>query len=332
MVSPELTEKVAGLLQSCGIAPTGLSLSVVGGGGNNQVFAVDLDAGRYLAKAYFNHPADTRDRLGAEYAFLSYAATLGLKTVPTPVARSSADHLGVYEFIDGTKITSDTLQPQHVRSAAQFIAALNGTSRRNAVLPAASEACFTIEQHLDMVDRRLQRLQDITDDGDLQRKARELVRQLTDAWRRRRVQIAAAAAPDLSEDDRCISPSDFGFHNVLLKGDGELCFIDFEYAGWDDPAKLIGDFFCQPAVPVPPTYFDEFATMVVSYSAQPEVLRERAHLLLPAFQIKWCCIMLNEFLPTAAQRRQFADPASSLEQRQRRQIDKTEQFFQSRLV
>ncbi len=332
MVSPELTEKVAGLLQSCGIAPTGLSLSVVGGGGNNQVFAVNLDAGRYLAKAYFNHPADLRDRLGAEYAFLSYAATLGLKTVPTPVARSSADHLGVYEFIDGAKITSDTLQPQHMRSAAQFIAALNGTSRRNAVLPPASEACFTIEQHLDMVDRRLQRLLDIAGDGDLQRKAQDLVRRLTDAWRRRRAQIAAAAIPDLPEDDRCISPSDFGFHNVLLRSDGELCFIDFEYAGWDDPAKLIGDFFCQPAVPVPPAYFDEFAATIVSYSARPELLRERAHLLLPAFQIKWCCIMLNEFLPAAAQRRQFADPSLSPEQRQRRQLDKTEQFFQSRLV
>lgn len=332
MVSPELTEKVAGLLQSCGIASAGLSLSVVGGGGNNQVFSMDLDTGRYLAKAYFNHPADTRDRLGTEYAFLSYAATLGLRTVPAPVARSDADHLGIYEFIDGVKITADTLQPHHVRSAAQFIATLNGDSRRSAVLPPASEACFTIEQHLDMVDRRLQRLQDIAGDDDPQRKAKELVRQLTDAWRRRRAQIAAAAAPDLSHDDQCISPSDFGFHNALLKGDSELCFIDFEYAGWDDPAKLIGDFFCQPAVPVPPTYFDEFAEIVVSYSARPQVLRERAHLLLPAFQIKWCCIMLNEFLPTVAQRRQFADPASSLEQRQRRQLDKTEQFFQSRLV
>ena len=136
----------------------------------------------------------------------------------------------------------------------------------------------------------------------------------------------------MSEDDRCISPSDFGFHNVLLKNDGALCFIDFEYAGWDDPAKLIGDFFCQPAVPVPPVYFDEFAAMVVSYSVRPEALRERAYLLLPAFQIKWCCIMLNEFLPAAAQRRQFADPTSSLDQRQRKQLDKTEQFFQSRLV
>ena len=40
----------------------------------------------------------------------------------------------------------------------------------------------------------------------------------------------------------CISPSDFGFHNVLRRPGGHLVFLDFEHAGWDDPAKLFGDF------------------------------------------------------------------------------------------
>ena len=42
-----------------------------------------------------------------------------------------------------------------------------------------------------------------------------------------------------------MSPSDFGFHNVIKKDDF-LYFIDFEYAGLDDPVKLICDFYCQP--------------------------------------------------------------------------------------
>ena len=55
----------------------------------------------------------------------------------------------------------------------------------------------------------------------------------------------------LDTQESVLSPSDFGFHNALLGPDGKLCFIDFEYAGWDDPAKLICDFFCQPQTPVP---------------------------------------------------------------------------------
>ena len=38
--------------------------------------------------------------------------------------------------------------------------------------------------------------------------------------------------------DRCVSPSDFGFHNAIVRGSGEICFIDFEYAGWDDSAQV----------------------------------------------------------------------------------------------
>ena len=38
------------------------------------------------------------------------------------------------------------------------------------------------------------------------------------------------------------SPSDFGFHNALLKDNGKLCFLDFEYFGRDDPVKLMADF------------------------------------------------------------------------------------------
>ena len=44
-----------------------------------------------------------------------------------------------------------------------------------------------------------------------------------------------------------LSPSDFGFHNVIKTKQG-LRFIDFEYFGWDDPVKLITDFIWHPAM------------------------------------------------------------------------------------
>ena len=48
----------------------------------------------------------------------------------------------------------------------------------------------------------------------------------------------------IAQNETIISPSDFGFHNMLI---GKKCsFLDFEYAGIDDAAKLICDFICQP--------------------------------------------------------------------------------------
>ena len=53
----------------------------------------------------------------------------------------------------------------------------------------------------------------------------------------------------LLPEHRCISPSDFGFHNAIKTLDG-VKFIDFEFAGWDDPCKALIDFMLQPKVPI----------------------------------------------------------------------------------
>ena len=121
----------------------------------------------------------------------------------------------------------------------------------------------------------------------------------------------ATWSAELAESKRTLSPSDFGFHNALVTADSKLKFFDFEYAGWDDPAKLVCDFFCQPAVPAPPAAFDRFARAVAAGFADPEFHRRRAELLLPVYRVKWCCILLNEFLPVGGSRRAYsaaADP------------------------
>ena len=47
---------------------------------------------------------------------------------------------------------------------------------------------------------------------------------------------------NLQRKDLCVSPSDFGFQNTLISKN-IVYFIDFEYAGLDDPVKCILDFF-----------------------------------------------------------------------------------------
>ena len=121
------------------------------------------------------------------------------------------------------------------------------------------------------------------------------------------------AGDALPPRQRVVSPSDFGFHNCLVT-DAGLRFIDFEYAGWDDPAKMACDFFYQPEVPVPQPFLPGFIERVEA------VVR----LLLPVYGVKWCCIMLNEFLPMGDTRRAFARADISLESRRADQLRKVE--------
>ncbi|HEY6000796.1 MAG TPA: aminoglycoside phosphotransferase family protein, partial [bacterium] len=106
-------------------------------------------------------------------------------------------------------------------------------------------------------------------------------------------------AADLPGAERTLSPSDAGFHNTLLRQDGELVFLDFEYFGWDDPAKLVADFFLQPQAPLAPPLRPGFlARLEPGFGGRPG-FRARLALLYPLLALKWCLIMLNVYLRPA---------------------------------
>jgi hypothetical protein len=84
-------------------------------------------------------------------------------------------------------------------------------------------------------------------------------------------------------------------------------FLDFEYAGSDDPAKLASDFFCQPEIPVPPGLHATFIARMAEGFGLDDKGQARCRMLLDAYRIKWTCIILNDFLPVGAARRAFAD-------------------------
>lgn len=325
------------LLQAAGECADITSVSNCIGGGNNRVFIIQADNKQLIAKWYFTHPSDTRDRLRAEYAFLEYAHGLGLSCVPKPLSCLPDERLALYEFIEGSKLQSSEVSAQHIGETAEFFLALNGAERLRlaGTLPDASEACFSIADQITSVQKRVARLSVIApltpEDtsaldfvGRIQNRLDAAVESIMTSTALANMNANAALKAEL----RCISPSDFGFHNVLKRLSGNLCFLDFEYAGWDDPAKMVCDFFCQPAVLVNPIYFEDFMRRSLSFSPASELLMSRARLMFPLFRIKWCCIMLNEFLPDSARRRQFANPHVDLSERKRTQLSKAVKFLE----
>lgn len=326
------------LLQAAGKTPDGRSVVACSGGGNNRVFIIYAGGRRLIAKCYFTHPSDSRDRLRAEYAFLDYAHHLGLTCVPRPLACLPDKRMALYEFIDGSKFQPGDVAAHHIADAIEFLRRLNGPERRRMkeTLPDASEACFSITTHIAAVRRRIARLLDIPAATSVDAAAMLFIKRLKRAFDSVAVGILAAAVNSnmdvdsvLADELRCISPSDFGFHNALLGPDGKLFFLDFEYAGWDDPAKMVCDFFCQPAIPVDERHFDDFLKRVMAFSPDPASLIIRARILLPLFRMKWCCIVLNEFLPESAQRRRFADPSADPEECKRVQLSKANRLLNS---
>ncbi len=316
----EVATRAAAVLRSAGV-PSPFRLEPITGGGNNRVVRVDSSAGPVLLKAYFRHPDDPRDRLRADFGFSSFAWESGTRALPRPLASDPEAGMAVYEFVAGRKLAAGEVTAAHVAEAASFFRGVNEHrgDPRAAELPEASEACFSIAAHVACVERRVARLGAIDATSPLGREAADLVgRRIAPAWRCvcESVLAASGTAADepLAAGDRCLSPSDFGFHNAILAADGRLRFLDFEYAGHDDPAKMACDFFCQPAVPVPREYLPVFVASLADIWERPSAFRRRVDLLLPVYELKWCCIMLNEFLP-ADGRRTFAGAGADREAR-----------------
>jgi len=307
-------------------------LEPVAGGGNNRGFRLSVRDRRYFVKAYFHDAHDTRDRLEAEFAFSSHAWALGVRALPQPIASDPGEHIGIYEFVDGERVTAEGATADRVRQAIDFHRAVNQDRDRDVsgAMGDASEACFSLEAHARTVAGRVRRVESIDPQSTTDAAAAEFVRtRLGPAWQRvlegaRRLADASGLAWDdtLAAGERVRSASDFGFHNALVRADGRLAFVDFEYAGWDDPAKLVSDFFCQPAVPVSPAYRAWFLDAVFEGRPGGARGRARADVVWPMYQIKWVCILLNEFLPQSGARRRFARPAGDWEARKGAQLEK----------
>lgn len=291
------------------------TLEPLAGGRNNRVFRVDFKGGEVaVLKSYYHDPRDPRDRLHAEWSFLNYVAARGVRNVPRPLAIDAVTHSALYSFIIGER--PKKVDAGLVRQAAEFAVAINRAPNEAESLEPASEACFSLASHIETVDRRVARLRDLDPAVPHVEAARTFVEgRLKAMWDRVKAGvIRQAAARDVSATRpvrAVVSPSDFGFHNSLIDAHGAASFLDFEYAGRDDPAKLICDFFCQPELSAPIRHYAEFTGHLAGPLGLGDEDLWRAQALLDAYRVKWVCIMLNEFSPLGARRRAFASSDES---------------------
>lgn len=320
------------LLHDAGRPDDALTVTPIHGGGNNRAFRVDAGGTRYFLKQYFRALTDPRDRFASETQFLRFAGRHAPGWTPALLGANAAAGIALMEYVDGTRLANERPGRAEVADALAFFCALNAQRHTSDAqqLPTASEACFSIGDHLRLVIKRMDRLQQIRAEDEPSRAASSFARDrlapFLDAVTRR-LSVLPERDAVVPSDQRVLSPSDFGFHNALRTPQHALRFVDFEYAGWDDPAKTISDFFLQPAVPVPHEHYDHVITEAAAALQQQQILPRRVKTLYPLFGVKWCCILLNEFVPRDAARRTYARPGERIEDRRRQQLDRAGQLL-----
>jgi len=276
-------------------------LEMLQGGINNRVFRCGDGKQKWVIKGYSGPLNGQRDRMQAELQFLHYASVVAPGFTPALIHADLDRRCVILENIEGEEF-DEGIPPsaQAVETATRFINMLNRQTdvAKDFIKLDAADGFLSMSQHLANVEERIQAMHcEHLAKGEKQ-VAEQLIGQMSRKYNELKERTCKMIREGLIEDcinrdKRCISPSDFGFHNAIKTKSG-IYFIDFEFAGWDDPAKATIDFILQPKVPV-----IGFGSPLLSawHPKLQEGIKERCQYLEPILRLKWMCILLAVLNP-----------------------------------
>jgi hypothetical protein len=293
------------------------SFQLLPSSGNNRIYKVKMkDGSNYAVKQYLRLKEDSRPRLQAEFGHLSALWKLEFRNIPQPLEKEG--DWAVYSLIEGASVKSVELA--EMDEVLSFISRLSDVSselRGFSILPGSdSRAC--LGDYIDQIERRYNRLVQGAKNSGLEKEINGFLEQKILPYKEfifsKFYDSIESLGWDLrspfEEAQQIFSPSDLGFHNILASASdkGRLIFLDFEYSGWDDPAKLLADFFHHVGQDIA---WDHKWYLLEKFAAHrkqdPNFLR-RWETVIDLIGLEWMLIVLNVIDPKEMKRKRFANP------------------------
>jgi hypothetical protein len=307
---------------------------VRGSGRNSRIYRVACAGRLYALKHYPVTGGGVRHRLRVERRALELMTAYGINCVPRALAANERAGYLLLEWIDGHAVGDPTEADIH--AATEFLAGVHAlrTCAAAETLPLAAEACLSCRETVVQIKRRIARLRLAAADEPalaafLAEAFEPLLTEITDWAEAGCRSTGIGFATPLTARSRSLCPSDFGFHNSLRASSGRLFFIDFDYFGWDDPVKLTCDFLLHPGMRLDDAAKQRFLTAITGvYDNDPE-FSLRLPLFYPLLQLRWCVILLNEFLPERWASRVHAGANTEWAAAKRHQLDRAIEWVQS---
>lgn len=265
----------------------------LGAANRHEVCLLENGDRRAVLKIHEPAAAGRRDAFAHEALLHAFYAEQVRDRVPRLIARDKECHALLFEHVEGTPMAGEEISLGDVARMGEFLVETNRPEvlerARQAQLPAASDCGLAAAEHWQCALSRVDALLALPTADEATVAMQDFVRaELQPALVMNKPDASLPAEP-------CLSPSDFGFHNVIRRANGAFCFLDFEHAGWDDPAKLVADFILQPEAPLSV----EAAEMLMDALRDGAIFGPQLALhvrrILPLQRCKWTAIILNVF-------------------------------------
>ena len=267
------------------------------GRGNSRVFKLTgRFSSRYLLKIYPDRQLDSRPRLETEFA-ASQELLNRMYPVAAPIITDKNLGWSIFKWVEGESI--EYPDEQFLSCASKFIQRLYFDSHKMQAFDhfsLASEACLSGSEIIKQIQQRIQKLLKVESDELKTFLEQEYIPYFTLATEVSREKAGQLFDVELEHSLQIASPSDFGSHNALRDAGGKVTFIDFEYFGWDDPVKLVSDFFWHPGMSLSNELRGTWIENSMDVFKKDRTYSQRLEAYLPLFGLRWCAIILNEYL------------------------------------
>ena len=272
-------------------------------GVNNKVWIVTCKRGKnYALKQY--KPKQKRsdfDRFLAETTFLRHCKCQHINNVPELIYGSSVKRFNLQSWIKGEKPAE--LTASDIDQIVHFIKSINRNKecyRSNKFKPAPDSiskkitAADRLQERLLETKKNIQKFDSMITKSSKYWLEKILIRSCQaeiNSFNKSREEINRH---DINKENIILSPSDVGLHNTIRE-QSELKFIDFEYSGLDDIAKLTADWIIHPEF----SFDKELERHFIEGIDREIVLKDRSwiakYLSIKKLSIlKWCLIVVKQ--------------------------------------
>jgi len=299
--------------------------------GNSNIFRIEMKTGDiYAGKLYPDPTFDDRGRLEKEKKACELFDLNKFNNVSKIHWSDTNLNFALFEWIDGSKVQK--LSNRDIRDALKFIKALVAVSKTTNYqeFGLASAACISLQMIEEQIIDRFQKISSVSSlypklqvflEKNLAISIEEILNFTKENWP---VEVSTV----LSRGDQLLSPSDFGFHNVIKTKKG-LQFIDFEYFGWDDPVKLTSDFLLHPSMSLTKKQKKIWVENMISIFADDKFFNHRLKLSYSLYGLCWCLIQLNVFITDENVKNQTTIESSEIKKKQMERLDKSKKLLKS---
>ena len=307
------------------------STQIIKGRENSSVYKIKMKSGiEYAGKLYPDPIFDDRDRLVKETSAYRFLHSNEIKTVPKNIWSDKKLNFGLFEWIDGKQINKIT--DDHINHAVEFVTSLAKLSKHTSFdeFKLASAACISGQMIEDQIRNRYKKLYGLLDanselnsflENRFHRAFEEILSKSKKLW-------PGKFKTRLTNNRQLLSPSDFGFHNMLLTNEG-LKFIDFEYFGWDDPVKLTCDFMLHPGMVLTDKQKSLWLLKMKRIFSDDNTFQQRFSASYGLHGLCWSLIMLNIFIKEIQSKTMVSGlKKSDLKQKQAGQLKKSSELLE----